>query len=114
AIRWPWVASRLTDGFVGICGAAVSKAGREPNDPEEEDVEEFKAALSEQLPIWFPQAELSPFKRMLMAGGFIAGSMWYDAKPKATEPAKETPAVRGADTAGEQSEPILRTVPSQS
>jgi hypothetical protein len=107
------VASRITDGFVGICGAAISRAGREPNDPEDEDVEEFKEALAEQLPKWFPQAELSPFKRMLLAGGFIAGSMWYDAKPKAKEEPSKGSAAQGADTPGEQP-PMLRPVPSTS
>jgi hypothetical protein len=117
-VQWPWVASRLTDAFVGACGAAVSRGGRVPNDPEEKDVDEFKQALSEQLPLWFPQAELSPLKRMLMAGGFIAGGMWYDAKPKAAanESPKDRPsAAPGADTPGEQMEaPHLRPVPSSS
>lgn len=101
---------------MGVCGAAVSRAGREPNDPEEKDVESFREALSEQLPLWFPQAELSPFKRMLMAGTFIAGSMWYDAKPKPKEPAKETTsAAQGADSPGDQQQPpMLRPVPSTS
>jgi hypothetical protein len=108
------VASRLTDAFVGACGAAINRAGREPNDPEDEDVAEFKEALSEQLPRWFPQAELSPFKRMLLSGGFIAGSMWYDAKPKPKqEPKSTSSAAPGADTDGDQTgQPMLRPVPT--
>jgi hypothetical protein len=99
--------------FVGLCARVINDAGREPPDPEEGDVEEFREALAEQLPKWFPQAELSPFKRMVMAGGFIAGGMWYDAKPKAAaEPAKASGSVaHDAGTAGDQDEPtILRTV----
>jgi hypothetical protein len=95
-VLWPRVARRGTQLFEAVVEWSLEKRGRRANEPEPEDRAEFEAALGEQLGIWFPDVAAGPMTRLVMAGGFIAAEMSWNAEklpPKAPE-AKQTPAAQ--------------------
>jgi len=79
--------------FVSVLEALYERAGREANEVEPHDLQEFQEDLGRALAAWFPNAELTPFKKCLITGAGVAGSMWIGAKklpPKDGAPAKAT------------------------
>jgi hypothetical protein len=102
---WTKPAGRLvTKGFVGLVDIILDAAGREANDPDDDDVAEFGKAMGQQLGIWFPDAAMTPGKQLLISGTSIVGGMCIGSKKKpkpepATEGAKSEAPANGTTSA---------------
>lgn len=96
---------RLTKAFVALTDWCIELADREANEPDDEDVDDFSEAMGDQLGIWFPNAELTPVKQLMLSGACIVGGMCIGSKKKA-KPAGLTLVKGSADVAdGDQSAP---------
>jgi len=86
--RWCATAGRrLARVFVdGVEWANERFRRRRANEPDDEDVKEFGEALGESLGQWFPDSELTPGKKALIAGLAIGATMSIGAKK--IEPAR--------------------------
>jgi hypothetical protein len=71
---------RLAKVFVAFCDWSLELAGREANEPDDEDVDDFGVAMGEQLNVWFPNAELTPAKQLMLSGACIVGGMCIGSK----------------------------------
>jgi hypothetical protein len=74
--------------FVAFCDWAIEVCGREAEEADDEDVDDFGEALGEQLGVWFPNAELTPAKQMLLSGACIVGGMCIGSKKIEKPPTK--------------------------
>jgi hypothetical protein len=94
--------AKLFDAGVDWVGEEVFN--RELNDADDADVKEMGEGLGEQLAVWFPDSELTPWKKIIVAGACIVaeksiGSKKLPPKPKPgdaiaakpTTPAPTTP-----------------------
>lgn len=80
---------RLADLFVAACEFGIEKlARRKPNEPDDDDVDDFGEAMGQQLAIWFPDTEMTPGKQLMLSGAFIAGAMCIGAEKLPPEPKK--------------------------
>jgi hypothetical protein len=79
---------RLAKFFVAACDWGVELFGREANEPDDEDVDDFGLAMGEQLTVWFPNAELTPAKQLMLSGACIVGGMCVGSKKIEKPPAK--------------------------
>jgi len=72
---------------VGVDWAAEELFNREANDADADDVKEMGEGIGEQMAVWFPDSELTPWKKIIVAGGCIVaekmiGSTKLPPKPK--------------------------------
>lgn len=90
---------RLAKLFVGVCDWGLELVGREANEPDDEDVDDFGAAMGDQLTVWFPNAELTPAKQLMLSGACIVGGMCIGSKKIEKSPTKPALAlVKGPET----------------
>jgi hypothetical protein len=110
----PFVAKRFAALFVIADRWIIERGGKlKANEPNESTVEEFADGCAEQLAIWFPDAELSPWKKILVAGIGIHGEQRIGAK-RVTAGAPAAAAATHAKPAGtstESREPALPITP---
>lgn len=71
---------RLAKVFVAGTEFALEKFGREANEPDDDDVDDFGGAVGRQLAVWFPDSELTPAKQMMLSGSLIVGAMCIGSK----------------------------------
>ncbi len=81
---------RVAKLFVTILEAAGDwfKPPRKPKEVEDSDLQEFGDAMGDQLALWFPDSELTPLKRLVLAGASMGATMYMGAEklpPKGTE-----------------------------
>jgi hypothetical protein len=102
---------------VGVDWIGEEVFNRELNDADDVDVKEMGEGLGEQLATWFPDSELTPWKKIIVAGACIVaeksiGSKKLPPKPKPGDAiaAKSTPAPTPAPPAGKP----LQLVPADS
>lgn len=91
---------RLAKLFVGVCDWGLELVGREANEPDDEDVDDFGAAMGEQLTVWFPNAELTPAKQLMLSGACIVGGMCIGSKKIEKPPTKPALALVKTGTDG--------------
>lgn len=99
-----FAAPKLTKLFLLLADQAGKwlKPPRKAKEPEKVSVDEFSDALAEQLTVWMPNAELSPAKKMILAGGSIVASMYIGA-PKLEQ--EQTVNVQVADSGTKPEQP---------
>jgi len=100
----PLVAKRLAPLFVIADRWIIERGGKlKANEPNESTVDDFAEGCAEQLAVWFPDAELSPWKKIMVAAIAIHGEARIGAKrvidgaPAGTHPAR--PAATSTETA---------------
>lgn len=111
---------RMSQAFVMIVeGGCRRFAKREAAEPEEEDTKELGIALGEQLAIWFPDSDMTPATKCMIAAASVTATMVVGSKPikpparlasipqqtPVAAPTEETP------TAFESPAPINVTIP---
>jgi len=91
--------ARLFD--VTVDWAYEELGNREANDADEEDIKEMGEGIGEQLAVWFPDAELTPWKKIIVAGACIVAEKGIGAKklPPKPKPGDAIAAARPAPVA---------------
>jgi len=78
---------KLAKLFVLGVETAAEAMHRKPNDPDDDDVDELGEGLGEQMAVWFPDMELTPMKKIIIAGSCIAGEMLIGSEKLPRKPA---------------------------
>lgn len=105
--------ARLATMFVAVTEWGIEKTGRQPGEPDEDDVEDFGEAMGEQLAIWLPNVELTPGKQLALAATFIAGEMIATSKKlPPREPPKQLPPSSSSSPSTRAGGPALAVVPA--
>lgn len=104
---WPFAAGVAVDGYVGLCALAGRK-WRKANEPDGDAVDMAKAALARKFSAWFPEAELSDSKRLLMAAVVIPCTMYVGAEKVAPKPLPKP----ASDEQAKPAEPTKESTPA--
>jgi len=81
--KWCGMAGRrISQAFVMLVeGAALRFAKRQTAEPEDDDVKELGIALGEQMAIWFPDSDLTPATKIMIAAASVTATMIVGSTP---------------------------------